>query len=91
MSYLFLSFKDGKSLIYSCINAHKVAVTQTLSLLDQSWNKNSPLLTKFMKGLFNLRPNMPIARYKFTWDVSKVLVYLKSLFPLNSLDMKHLT
>lgn len=87
MSYLFLLFKDGKS--YSCINTHKVAVTQTLSFLDQSWNKNSPLLTKFMKGLFNLRPNLP--RYKFTWDVSKVLKYLKTLFPLNSLDMKHLT
>lgn len=39
MSYLFLSFKDGKSLIYSCINAHKVAVTQTLSLLDPNWNE----------------------------------------------------
>lgn len=74
MSYLFLLFKDGKS--YSCINTHKVSVTTTLSLLDQKWNKNSPLLSKFMKGLFNLRPNLP--RYKFnmkhlTWKLCTLL------------------
>lgn len=42
-----------------------------------------------MKGLFNLRPPMP--RYSFTWDVSKVLDYLSTLFPLKDLSLKMLT
>lgn len=87
MSYLFSIFKNGKS--YSTINTHKVAVTQTLALNDDKWSKNSISLTKFMKGLFNLRPSLP--KYKLTWDVSKVLTFLKSLFPLESLDIKFLT
>lgn len=42
-----------------------------------------------MKGVFNLRP--PLPRYKFTWDVSKVLNYLEKLFPLDTLGIKELT
>jgi len=42
-----------------------------------------------MKGVFNLRP--PLPRYKFTWDVSKVLNYLADLYPLQTLSLKELT
>ena len=62
MSYLFHIFKKGKT--YSTVNTYKVAITQTLALSDNKWNHNSTILTKFMKGLFNLRPSLP--RYKFT-------------------------
>ena len=42
-----------------------------------------------MKGVFHMTP--PKARYSFTWDVSNVLNYLKSLYPLKSLSLKLLT
>ena len=38
---------------------------------------------------FNHRP--PLPRYNFTWRVSKVLDYLKTLFPLCNLSLKMLT
>ena len=42
-----------------------------------------------MKGIFHLRP--PQSRYTKTWDVNKVLSYLKSLGPSDSLMLKQLT
>lgn len=42
-----------------------------------------------MKGVFNMRPS--VSRYVKTWDVSKVLHYLKSLSPVCYLSLKNLT
>lgn len=42
-----------------------------------------------MKGIFNLRP--PLPKYTFTWDVGKVISYLKTLFPLENISLKFLT
>ena len=47
------------------------------------------MISRFMKGVFNLRP--PLPRYKFTWEVSKVLNYLADLYPLQTLSLKELT
>ena len=47
------------------------------------------LVSQFMKGIFHLRPPKP--RYTRTWDVNKVLSYLKSLGPNDSLTLKQLT
>lgn len=83
----FFTFLRKKS--YSVVNTHNVAITQTLSILNEKWNGNSPVLSKFMKGLFNLNP--PLPRYSFTWDDTKVLMFLKTLFPSESLNLKRLT
>ena len=42
-----------------------------------------------MKGVFYLRPPQP--RYTKSWDVSKVLSYVKSLGPNDSLSLKQMT
>lgn len=42
-----------------------------------------------MKGVF--LKNKPKQKYTSTWDVNKVLTYLKSLYPLEKLDLKSLT
>ena len=39
-----------------------------------------------MKGIFHLRPAKP--RYTKAWDVNKILSYLKSLGPDDSLSLK---
>ena len=36
-----------------------------------------PLVTRFLKGVFNSRP--PAPKYVATWDVDKVLLYIKNL------------
>ena len=38
-----------------------------------------PLVKRFMRGVFNMRPSLP--RYNVIWDVSPVLNYLSSLVP----------
>lgn len=48
-----------------------------------------PIVIRFMKGIFNLKPNR--ARYSEIWDVNKVLIYLKSLSPIAKLSLKMLT
>ena len=42
-----------------------------------------------MKGIFHLQPSLP--KYAFTWDVIKLLDYLKSQSNNNKLDLKALT
>ena len=48
-----------------------------------------PLVCRFLKGVFNLRLDLP--RYSTTWDVSVVLKYIKSLEALNQYDLKSLS
>lgn len=79
--------KDKKS--YSVLNTHKAMLLQTLPFFGNTWCSNVFLITKFMKGIFNICPALP--RYRFTWDVSTVLKFLRTLYPLNKLSMKMLT
>lgn len=79
--------RQGKS--YSVINTHKSMLLQTLKLLGNSWCDNPLFISRFMKGVFNQIPPRP--KYKFTWDVSKVLNLLRTLFPLCELSLKTLT
>jgi len=48
-----------------------------------------PLVIRFMKGVYNLRP--PCSRYANIWDVNKVLDYLRKLSPVRHLSLKNLT
>lgn len=74
---------------YSVINSYKAMLLQTLPFFGNSWCKNCPLIVRFMKGIYFQRK--PAPRYLFTWDVSCVLKYLSSLFPLEKLSLKLLT
>ena len=64
-------------------------LTQTLPFFGNTWCKDIPLITRFMKGIFFSKP--PIPKYKVAWDVTIVLRYLSSLYPLESLSLKSLT
>ena len=48
-----------------------------------------PMMSKFMKGVFSLRPPEP--KYFVTWDVTQVLDFLKTWSPAESLSPKQLT
>ena len=48
-----------------------------------------PTITRLLKGAFHERP--PLPRYTSTWDVNRVLQYLKSLGPFSDLTLKKLT
>ena len=62
---------------------------QTLQFFDNVWCANPSLIARFIKGLFYSIPQKP--KYVFTWDVSVVLNYLSTLFPLEMLSLRLLT
>ena len=81
-------FQDGKS--HSVLNTHKSMLLQTLPFFGNSWcHRDTSVISRYMKGVFN--SVLPKPRYGFTWDISTVLKYAKTLYPLNSLCLKLLT
>ena len=48
-----------------------------------------PLICRLLKGIYNSRPPQP--KFSTTWDVGKVLDYIRSLGPIGSLNLRQLT
>ena len=86
-NFLSESFAAGKS--YSTINTYRSALSLTLYPFNNSAVGTHPLIVRLVKGVYNERP--PAPRYSTTWDVTKVTDYLKTLFPLDQLNLKTLT
>ena len=63
---------------HSALNTARSAVSALCSTNDGVHVPlgTHPLVRRFMKGVFNLRPTKP--RYSVTWDVNKVLDYIRS-------------
>ena len=74
---------------YSGLNTARAALSSFLMLSGVKTIGTHPLICRFLKGAFELRP--PSARYTTTWDVSVVLNFLRGLHPLDSLSLKFVT
>lgn len=81
MEFLNAEFEKGSN--YNTLNQHRSAINTLLQSTDD------PSITRFMKGVFRLRPVFP--RYNETWDPNPVLDYFESLVPLNTLPLEKLT
>lgn len=73
---------------YSVINTTKSMLTQTLPFFGIKTSEFR-FLERMMKGCYNSNP--PKVRYTYTWDVSIVLDFLCTLYPLEDLSLKLLT
>lgn len=73
---------------YSAINTARCALS-TFIVLGNHTAGAHPLVVRFVKGVYNLRP--PRSRYTEIWDVSIVLQLLKALAPAKYLSLKDLT
>ena len=73
----------------SSLNVFRSAISSVHDKVDGDEVGKHPTITRLLKGAFHERP--PLPRYTFTWDVNKVLQYLKSLGPSNGLNLKQLT
>lgn len=77
IEFLTRMFKEGKS--YSTINSARSALSHHIVLSDckpeTDFGKH-PLTTKFMRGVFKLRPSVP--KYHNIWDVKVVLDVLRN-------------
>ncbi|KAK2551172.1 hypothetical protein P5673_027932 [Acropora cervicornis] len=85
----FLADYFGEGLSSSTLNSYRSALSSTLCPRDGTTVGCDPLVSRLLKGIYNLRP--PLPRYSSTWDVSVLTQYLGTLFPLNSLSLKQLT
>ena len=77
-------FDKGSS--YSTLNTLRSALSAIITPINGTPIGAHPLITRFMAGVFNLRPALP--RYTFTWDVNVVLQYLNNLGPSDKLLLK---
>lgn len=74
---------------YSAINTARCALS-ALGIVKEGFSIGAhPLIVRYMKGIFNLRPTNP--KYCEVWDASKVLLYLQTLSPVSRLSLKLLT
>ena len=87
IEFLASLYKDG--LGYSAINTARSALSSALTIPGNVTFGNHPLVARFLKGVFELRPSLP--KYNHIWDVSVVLGHLKTLQPICNLDLKALT
>ena len=79
----------SQALSYSSINTARSALSSILKLDNCDNFGTHPLVTRFMKGIYELIKPKP--KYNQIWDVSQVLDYLKTLYPLEKLSLKELT
>ncbi|XP_055954504.1 uncharacterized protein LOC126811206 isoform X1 [Patella vulgata] len=86
-SFLTELFETGLS--YSSLNTARSALSAMGIIIQGHSVGTHPVISKFMRGVFNLRPSKP--RHMVTWDVGKVLLYLKKLSPVKDLSLKDLT
>ena len=87
MEFLYHQYENGLS--YSGINTARSALSTAILLPDGSSFGNQPLVSRFLKGVYESRPSLP--RYKDIWDVSVVLNYLKTLPPPEESNLKEIT
>lgn len=85
----FLTFLFHSGLSYESINTARSALSAIGIVVDGFSVGQHPLIRRFCKGSFNLRP--PKVRYSEIWDVGKTIKYLKTLFPVKLLSLKMLT
>lgn len=86
---LFLTQMYECGMGYSSINTAKSALSSVLNKYDGVPLGQNPIISKFMKGIFKLRP--PTARYNVTWDACKVLNVFEIWKDNNQLSLHDLT
>ena len=87
----FLTFLfEKEQLGYSSINTARGALSAMCIKLDGTLAGTHPLVIRFLKGVFNLRPPLQ-TKPSHVWDVSIVTEYLRKLSPVKELSLKDLT
>ena len=85
----FLASLYEKGLGHNAINTVRSALSSVLDLPGGNTFGTYPRVTRFLKGVFELKPSLP--RYATIWDVGTVLRYLQTLPPIPELNLKTLT
>ena len=87
LDFLSELYENGSS--YSAINTAGSSLSAIGIIIDGFAIGSHPLMIRFMKGVYNLRPAK--SRYVQTWYISCVLSYLRRLSPVCDLSLKMLS
>ena len=87
LEFMTTLFETG--LGYSSLNTARGALSALGIKIDGTSVGAHPLVVRYMKGVFNLRPTKP--RYSGTWDVSMVLRFLQTWSSVKLMSLKQLT
>ena len=85
----FLTTLHEKGLSYSSVNTAKCALASVLDLNTEVPLGQLPLIKRFMKGIFELRPSLP--KHKEIWDVKLVFDYFRQQDLPAALSLKDLS
>ena len=84
----FMTEQYNTGMGFSALNSVRSALSTFISVEGHPVGAH-PLIRRFIKGVFNLRPVLP--KNETVWDTTIVLKYLKKLSPVHKLDLKFLT
>jgi len=87
LEFLQEIFYQGHS--YSHIGTHRSALSAFIKIEGVPSLGKHHLVSRFMAGVFNLRP--PLPRYIHIWDVNVLLQYFRNLGPNDQLSFKNLS
>jgi hypothetical protein len=85
----FLTYLYYKGVGYSAINTARSALSAVITLGSHQTFGEHPLVTRFLKGVFELKPSLP--RYSVVWDMGIVLKHLQAMAPMEDLTLAMLT
>ena len=83
LEYLLQEFKKEKGRSYSSMNLLRSAIS-AIATIDNVPAGRHPLVCRFMKAVFQLRPSL--SRSRITWDPDLVLTYIAGLGPNDTLS-----
>ena len=84
----FLTFLFDQGLNYNSLCVARSAIS-ALTITNDTPIGSHPLVTRFLKGVFNIKPALP--RLKVTWDPRVVLDFLKHWSPAKNLSLNQLS
>lgn len=85
----FLATLYNSGIGYSALNTARSALSNIIVCQEGFSFGNHPLVCRFIKGVFNLRPSLP--RYNEIWDIHGVFTLLKTWHPASEINLKALT
>ena len=80
---------ENENIGYNTICGYRSALNTVISIPQFPDISEHPLIRRFIKGVFNIKPPEP--RYTYTWDVNGVLEYFNNLCENEALDYKQLS
>ena len=83
----FLSFQfQQRYLAYQTIGIYKSCISRFHGLVEGQPVRSLPVMSRFMKGIFELQPPKP--KTKTTWSVGQTVVFRQDMNPFGNLSLQ---